>query len=809
MKKLLSTIIGAIIIWSTLAVTATATRAASLPDKVTDNAAKGVTIDPDSAYHLNSVEVLGFRRHNISKINVKMKDLPFTISKISMKPLKVRGIFDFQEAMRYTPSVNVRTTYGAFQQLSVRGFDYSPVEIDGMRDERTTFNSYPLPDLTMVESIETTKGPASILSGHSSVGGAVNIVRKSASNIPTLELMLVGGSWNTYQVTGTVGGQLVKGVNTLFNVNLSGGDGWRDRGDKRFSVYNNTNFQLAPNHILDLRLSYNNDYYGTETGLPATTPGELIEAATGKSIYQKGDMLRGLNMGQRYNTESDFMYHKSGSVLLRYTYYITDAWKLSNRTMYSHDVIDYFSTEELSYPTSDEPIYPYYYMEGDSKKYIDIDHVKRSFPLRFQHVAKTIQNQFDVSGKFDIGSVKNNLLAGFSYTMMDRVSFSGYSVAKEPYAIHHPLDEHDVWGPGVKAITSAYHPDNSLLMHSRFSKASPSKTQVIGLFVQDVIEFSEQIKAFAALRYNNYGIRHYPKSDVTDRVSKYQIGEEKGHLVYNSLTYRLGLVYEPTESLSLYGSFANFFLPDRSSRSYNEKQILMDKHGKVIDQATIDFKKAVFDPTTGYQIELGTNYSFNDRLSGSLALFHIKQKNLVRHIGNVPGVVNGEEVMKRVTAQVGTVISNGLEAEINYNPVRQLFLSLGYGLNDTRYGEIADNELNLKGVNKGDRLNYVPMHTFYTYGNYTIQKGVLRGLDLNYSVTYTDKIYRNYGSDLYYDPYTLVNVGAHYTVKGTPLTIGLQVNNLFDKTYFAQSLGNQLMPAAPRNFKLMINYKIF
>lgn len=48
----------------------------------------------------------------------------------------------------------------------------------------------------------------------------------------------------------------------------------------------------------------------------------------------------------------------------------------------------------------------------------------------------------------------------------------------------------------------------------------------------------------------------------------------------------------------------------------------------------------------------------------------------------------------------------------------------------------------------------------------------------------------------------LIHMCAHYTVKGTPLTIGLQVNNLFDKTYFAQSLGNQLMPAAPRSTSL-------
>lgn len=765
--------------------------------------------EPDSVYHLNSLEVVGFRRDKVSKIDVEMKHLPFRISKISLSPLKLRGVFDFQEAVRFTPAAHVSTSYGAFQQLSVRGFDYAPIEIDGMRDERTTFNSYPVPDLTMVETLEVTKGPASILSGHSSVGGAINIVRKSATNVPTLELLLMGGSWNTYQVSGTIGGKVVNGINTLFNLNVAGGNGWRDRGDKRFSLYNNTNFRLAPNHVLDLRLSYVHDYYGTEAGLPATMPADITDEAAGKVIYREGDLLRGLNLAQRYNTESDFMYNTNANGMLRYVFYMDNGWKLSNKAMYNYDVIDYFSTETLSYPTSDDAIYPYSYLQSGKKKYIDIDHVQRTFPLRFQHKAQTIQDQLDFSGKFNIGSVGNNILVGGSYTFMDRVSFSGYGVAKKPYAIHNPNDKDDVWGPGVNAIISAYQPDNSLLMHSRFGKASPSKTQVFGLFFQDVIDFGRQLKGFVALRYNNYSIKSYLSSAAIDRKAKYDRGELTSNLTYNSFTYRLGLVYEPIEDLSIYGSFSNFFVPDRRARSFSEKQILVDRHGMIIDQSKLDFKKAVFEPTTGYQAEVGGSFSFSDKLSGTLSLYHIKQNNLVRNIGVVPGIVDGKNIDKSVIAQVGTVLSNGLETELNYRPIDRLFISLGYGLTDVKYGEITKNELNLSGVDKGDRLNRIPMHTFYSFGNYTIDKGVLAGLDLNYSITFTDKIYRKFGRNLYYDPYTLVNVGANYAIKGSGVSVGLQLNNLFDKSYFAQSLGNQMIPAAPRNFKLMIRYKIF
>lgn len=160
---------------------------------------------------------------------------------------------------------------------------------------------------------------------------------------------------------------MVDGINTLFNLNVAGGDGWRDRGDKRFSLYNNTNFRLAPNHVLDLRLSYVHDYYGTEAGLPATMPDDITDEAAGKVIYREGDLLRGLNLAQRYNTESDFMYNTNANGMLRYVFYMDNGWKLSNKAMYNYDVIDYFSTETLSYPTSDKPIFPYSYTRNGKR----------------------------------------------------------------------------------------------------------------------------------------------------------------------------------------------------------------------------------------------------------------------------------------------------------------------------------------------------------------------------------------------------------------------------------------------------------
>ena len=66
--------------------------------------------------------------------------------------------------MRFVPAVQMKSSYGAFREVSVRGFYNTVYMVDGVRDERSTINSYPLGDLYNVESIEVLKGPASLSS---------------------------------------------------------------------------------------------------------------------------------------------------------------------------------------------------------------------------------------------------------------------------------------------------------------------------------------------------------------------------------------------------------------------------------------------------------------------------------------------------------------------------------------------------------------------------------------------------------------------------------------------------------------------
>ena len=114
----------------------------------------------DTTFNIQEVVATAARkpRPQITKLDVPMKYLPISINSITASSLELRGIRNIQDAVRFMPGVRFQTSYGAFQQLSIRGFDHSIMMIDGIRDERSAINnSYPVPDLSCIESIELLK----------------------------------------------------------------------------------------------------------------------------------------------------------------------------------------------------------------------------------------------------------------------------------------------------------------------------------------------------------------------------------------------------------------------------------------------------------------------------------------------------------------------------------------------------------------------------------------------------------------------------------------------------------------------------
>lgn len=733
------------------------------------------------------------KKADVLKLDVPANYIPIATNTLPSKILIERGIQNIQDAARFLPSVRFQTSYGVFQQMSIRGFDHSVIMVDGVRDERSSINnSYPFMDLSSVESIELLKGPASVLYGQSAVGGVVNVVRKAPSAKQTVNARVAYGSWYNVQTTIGAGGKLVGPLNYYGSFNYQNQDGWRDHAQKRLSGYLAIGGQLTEKDELDIRVAGNRDFYSTEIGLPDVMSADIYNASDGSLYLHKNDMLPGLDKKARYNSESDFMYNRSFNVSGMYKHTFNDAFKLMDKVSYSYDDIDYFGTEDLAYLTSTDPIYKHYYESNGKRTYICLDSIYYDYPLRFSHISKTINNQLELNGKFLTGEIRHNYLAGYSFIYLHRDSYSGSQFRNRG---------DDITGPGLDGHGSVYNPHSIGWMDSKFSKVTPQRTYMHGIYLQDLIEFSEQLKVMLAGRYDIYKLKRVSNIDVINGRREYNEPENNAYSQINNqaFTFRVGAVYLPVENLSVFASFGTYFKP--INEFFNPDVVYVDKDGHVFEPKG----KEVFKPEKGFQVEVGARYDLSDKLKANFSLFYINKYNVKRTLANKGDVVNGETLESDIVGQVGRMDSKGFDLELTWTPINGLMVSTGYAYTDAQVRELADNQWLSADSSKGKQYAYIPKNTFYVLGDYVVSKGWLKDFGVNLSVSYQDEVYRNTSNSTAFPSYWITDLGFNYKLKNK-VRLGININNVFDKEYYNQALGNQYVPSMPRNFLLSAQY---
>lgn len=768
----------------------------------------GAQTQQDPVHQLDSVAVYGRQNQliGVSPLGLPAKKLPLTISSLSDSTLSTRAIVQVPDALRFIPAVQMKSSYGAFREISVRGFYNTIYMIDGVRDERSTVNSYPLGDLYNVDRIEVLKGPASVLYGYAATGGVVNITRRVPTDQFTLGAHVRGGSLGYFDLGANVGGKIADGLNFYAGGFLSGGKQWRSTHDKNRSLFAALSYTSGV-HNLILRLEGRNDYYGTDTGLPPTMPEDMYRVSDGERYLKKGDVLPGLKRGWRYNDASDFMYNRAYNGSLKYTLSLPNSWKLSNYLSYAYDDIDYFSTEALTYPTSSTAGAKYGYYTQDAsgtRLYYDLDHVLQDQNLRFAHIARTLQNTLDLSGSFYLGAVKNNLRLAYSTTYLKRETFTGYA-------------SDDIWGPGrvVDPTTgdvtypevATYNPSFDGQLQSKFSAVTPQHTWVHGFALSNVFELSEQLKAMAAIRYDHYSYRHaYTSTKDGKRVYDAPASGDYAKSSDGALSYRVGLVYLPTEAISFYASLGSFYIPDKTTSLNTSRQRFYSKDGQAITERNRG--GAYFAPQSGYQFEVGTKYTLSDVLQFNLSAYHIRRNNELAST-TITETIGGQAQRFNVVAQVGATEGNGFETDLTYRPLPGLELTAGYSYTDIHVANARETDVtSLLNLRNGTPMSWVPRKQFFTLGSYAFQRGALRNLALNYSLSYRDAMYYNVGQSLTFAPYTQLDLGASYQLPAG-FALSVQVRNVLNtKEYVSVLNGDQLFPNEPTNALVTLSYRL-
>ncbi len=670
---------------------------------------------------LNEVAIIAQRNRlsAISKLPVKDIDLPITTNAVSAKIMEQRNPTDLGDAVKSATGVRPINRYGGFQTFRIRGFNNFVLLVDGVRDERHNLStSAPSTNLANVERIEVLKGPASVLFGHSALGGIINIVRKKPTDFQTGNFNATYGSFDTYNMSAGIGGPISKNLQYRADFGVTRSNGWRDYG----VVTNNGSFMLdyqpTKDDRIEVYLQANDDQYDTDTGIPVDDDGSLVP---------------GMDPETRYNDPQDFLKHKRFDIQLKYNHRFNDKLNLTNHFSWSDDDINYLSTELLEFNATK-------------------DSLTRAFPFYFNHKTSTVQNQLDLSYSFETGTVEHKSLFGYNLSILDRRSFRG-----------------TVIGPGVNTTIAVQNPIlNQGHIEPVDNRVDVREELVNAFYLQDWMKFSDQLKALVGIRYDIFSGTYYVDQLNPDRTL-IEAGTQTS-IPSTALTYRVGVVYQPLEEISLFTSYSNYFKPSR----------------------TITPDGQIFDPEEGYQAELGVKWEKPNVISATLSGFYMLKNNIVER--NAVDEFN----------QIGEADSKGIEADIQYMPTEGLNIKAGYAYADARVR--AFDEEALQATRAGNKLRFAPEHLVNAWVSYDIQEDKLKGLGFGSGINITSANYTDSANTFELPSYYTWDATVYYRTKNG-IRLAFNLNNITDQLYYTDAIyGNQFFPGMERNFKLSLGY---
>lgn len=664
-----------------------------------------------------------YKQANVTRNGLDKKDIPQTIDTIDVAKYKLYGANDLSVMLQGTPGVS--TNYDMRGDgISIRGFsaDTGDIYRDGIRESgqvrRSTAN---------VERIEILKGPASVLYGRSAGGGVMNMVSKYANFDSKSSLGVYAGSYDN------VGGilDINRVLNNNWAVRLTG------EKSKSDSFRRGISSELA---MISPSISYRND---DETLLWTTqfTYDKLQRVPDRSPRYE--DMPKDVSLKMGFAHPKDFVDDELKVLRTDLKYEYLPNWKfhwaLSHREASQN--FDHFYTG--SYCATDttqvrgnlgscnghagEISQNYYWQQTDNK---------------------TTSNTWDITGEFLTGHIKHNIMLGTDWVYEQR----------EPR-----LANQNAQGQLITGYLNPYtgqYSENNRDGTLKIRTHNYNQGTNYGVFLQDLISFSDQYKLMLGLRYDYYDFSTTNKLNGDNRQVKNK-----------TISPNIGFVWQPIPQQSIYASYSRSFAPFGGNM------------GVSMVSANQDLSRFNMEPTYNDQYEIGLKSDwFNQRLNTQLSAYHIKKHNLryLRDREDPTSWASGAEM-----------VSKGAEFSVIGRVLDNLYVRGGYGYNDVK---TTKNPTNANEI--GKRLQNTSKHTGNIFVRYLPTEQIYAEL----GATYVDDFYANNTNTEKIDGFTRLDGAIGF--KNDQWSITLAGNNLTNKQYWRSGA----MPGTPRNVLLRVNY---
>jgi outer-membrane receptor for ferric coprogen and ferric-rhodotorulic acid len=755
-----------------------------------------------------------------SKTAASIKEVPASVSVLTNAQMQDQNITGIKSAMEKLPGV-ISQLGGdsAHPQFYSRGFQITTFQIDGGAGLKTTGNTanrnvggggnfVPQMDMSLYDHVEIIRGAAGTFNGFGDPGGVINLVRKKPLD------------HNQLQVEGQLGSFDLQRV----SVDLTGPLGFDGALRGRIVATHQSN-----DFFYDIVHQNKNIIYAT---LEADVSPTTLLSIGGSYDQQDGGIWQSGLM--RFTDGRPLLLSRSVCLCLPWAHFDTKTvegfaqidQKIGPRWVFRYKVTYQKQVQDRKAPFLDSMANP-----NDTPPLVNLSYV--SSPTLHSQPRRWLQEAtFD--GSFRLFGQEQKIVLGGNIALIDGKGnkeyqpnpfAGGYFLQANPLAFN-PYDPQ--WAdPGIAFLVqnSLFDAEKNITAFARFDFMPVAKLHL--LTGVNYTHSSYKARYYRACRPSQVTSgangcttvgEPYPNGLLS---SNYEIGGSSNISWPPSVSLR----YDASNDLSLYGTYSDIYL-DQSSYLTRERNPLQ--------------------PITGANFEGGLKWAPGGNLNINMSGYYIRQRNFQTedcHMDGDPNwIPDGTPVCENFDFGQGNSTSSLTACCYKDNPNLE---KISYGIDLEISGRIRKNwqiaasytynKSIVRGPGQFDALtgernpllSFSPRNLYKLWSSYEFSEGgPLKGLALNVgaqgqSMTFVSTSYCPVSIPAgsfcpvdwvpvhFTDPgHIIISVGGSYKISDN-LTLQANVENLLDKTYFAQvgSLVDGNWYGSPRSFVVTLRGK--
>jgi len=587
----------------------------------------------------------------------------------------------------------------------IRGFD-SEQSTNGLGFRRTDHPT----DLANVERIEILKGPASVLYGQMEPGGTINVVTKQPLDYYQASAGVEYGSDNQRRTTLDVTGPVNDVMRARLNVAWQKNEYFVDNLDsERFFIAPNVTVDLTDTTNLTIEGSYSaNDWTAIQGGTPVE--GSIQSNPNGK--YHAG-----LNpAGPDSYTERN-----SKDLSIRLTEALTDNIDARFSYAYTRNEADWL--EYVPFGLNDDM------RTLDRLVFFGKDTYRRDHEVIV-----------DLSGEIETGRLSHTFVAGLNYRDSKQSRPTQLLFAS-------PLD---IYNPQYTAVDLSTAPQLR-------NRSLDSEDRTAAIFVQDRIGLTDRLQVVAGARYTDS-----EQTQVAIDLSSNSRTEDR--LEETDLSTQLGIIYDLTDSTTVYANRSESFVPQQGTTS----------------------GRSPLDAEESTQYEAGVRFQLG-KVAVNVAGFVIRKEN----------TAISDPLDDDFEVAQGSAESKGIELSAGGYVTPNWKLSMAYGYTDTEIVNSDDAEL------EGNRFANVPQHTASVQSLYHVPS--VQGLSLGGTLGYSSDRFGDDDNSFKLPSYTRLDLSARYAINDE-LLLDLLLDNALDEEIYSPGSYDGVVREPGRSWTARLTY---